>query len=237
MRLAGSRRRSWALITAAVLAVLVAGGALVGARIVGERRDAAPPASSRSAQPTSVGIRGCRVEPCKVLASAAVAGTTVELVADAGARSGRLRIGGPSSGTVIETTVTELGVTLTRSSLVCVARALSACLVRGEYEGGTAGQVVVGRSGNWSSLAKPFVSDAGYLALAEVTGRLSGPEVVAVQHACDRTSDAGCPDAPVFAQVFATTGVEVRCTGFYPDLSALPGYPAVKLTDLDLSPC
>jgi hypothetical protein len=235
--LAGSSRRPWALITAAVLAALVAAGALVAANAVREQRAAAPPTESRSTEPAPVGVRGCRVEPCQVLASAAVAGTSVELVADAGARSGRLRIGGPSSGTVIETTVTDLGVTLTRSSLMCVARALSACLVLGEYEGGTAGQVVVGRSGKWSSLAKPFVSDAGYLALAEVTGRLSGPEVVAVQHACDRAADSSCADAPVFAQVFATTGVELRCTRSYPSLAALPGYPVVGLTDADLSPC
>ncbi|OLF05961.1 hypothetical protein BU204_36730 [Actinophytocola xanthii] len=205
--------------------------------MVSEQPTAAQPTVARSSQPAPVGVRGCRIEPCAVLASAAVAGTSVELLADAGARSGRLRIGGPSSGTVIETTVTDLGVTLTRSSLTCLARALSACLVLGEYQGGTAGQVVVGRSGHWSSLAKPFVSDAGYLALAEVTGRLSGPEVVAVQHECDRTADSGCADAPVFAQVFATTGVEVQCTRRYPSLEAMPGYPSVTLADPDLSPC
>ncbi len=60
-----------------------------------------------------------------------------------------------------------------------MASTLSACLIRAGYHGGTAGQVVVGRSGKWSSLAKPFVSDAGYLVLAQVTADV-GPEVIAV---------------------------------------------------------
>jgi hypothetical protein len=171
-----------------------------------------------------------------VLASAQVAGTTVELVADRGARSGRLRIGGPTSSDVIEVTITEMGVTLTADSLQCVASALSACVVRGGYDGGTAGQVVAGRSGKWSALAKPFVSDAGYLALTQVTPD-PGPEVVAVQHDCDRATQPSCEGRPVFAQVFTMGSAEAGCTQDYGSLESLPGYPKVAFTRDELSAC
>lgn len=229
------------MIAAAVLAAVVAGGALVGANVLREQRAGTPASSSPSAPPSvssSVGPGGCLVEPCKVLVIEQVAGTVVELVADSGARSGRLRIGGPRKDSkVIETTVTDLGVILTNASLQCVAAALSACVVRGAYEGGTAGQVVVGRSGNWSSLGKPFVSDAGYLAVAEVTGRFNGPEVLAAQHACDRATGQECASTPVFVQVFATQGTTVECTREFDGVESLPGYPVVAFTDEDLRDC
>lgn len=229
-----SRRAPWAVIVAAVVSALVAGGALVAAT---QLRDRAAAPSRTTAPPTSeVGVDGCLVPPCRVLATAAVAGTTIELLADNGLRSGRLRIGGPTSSEVIDVTVTELGVRLAAGSLQCVASSLSACLVRGGYKGGTAGQVVVGRSGKWSSLAKPFVSDAGYLALAQVTAEV-GPEVVAAQRDCDPTAVPDCAGVPVFAQVFTTGGVEAGCTQNYSSLEALPGYPAVEIRSQDLSSC
>ncbi len=102
------RRTPWAVVVAAVVAALVAGGALITANQV---RDRPASASATSAPPTSsVGPDGCLVHPCTVLGTVAVAGTTVELVADKGARSGRLRIGGPDSGEVIDATITDLGV-------------------------------------------------------------------------------------------------------------------------------
>jgi hypothetical protein len=228
-------RRPWAIIVVAVVSALVAAGALVTAAQVGKRPPAAPTASPTPTTP-DVGVDGCKVDPCQVLATAPVAGTTIELLADRGARSGRLRIGGPGSSSVIEATVTELGVTLTPESLQCLAGSLSACLVRGAYDGGLAGQVVVGRSGKWSSLLKPFVSDAGYLALAEVTADV-GPELVAVQHHCDRASTPDCTRTPVFAQVFSTTGAVQGCTRDYDSLERLPGYPAVEVRSNHLSPC
>ncbi|HEX2130606.1 MAG TPA: hypothetical protein VHH15_03535 [Actinophytocola sp.] len=232
------RRTPWAVVVTALLAAVVAVGALVGAAVVREQRAAGPPSTSTPAPPPPsppVGVSGCLLEPCRVLDRVPVAGTTVELVADRGARSGRLRIGGPQSSEVIEATVTDLGVTLTASSLQCVARAMSACILRGEYEGGLAGQVVVGRSGKWSSLRKPFVSSAGYLALAEVTSRQSGLELIAVQYDCDR---AECADASVFAQVFAVaSGRELGCTGSYEIVEYLPGYPEITLSGDDLSEC
>jgi hypothetical protein len=222
------------VIVAVVVAALVAGGALVAANRV---RDTPPAASATSAPPTSkVGPDGCLVRPCTVLGTVSVAGTTVQLVADKGARSGRLRIGGPDSGDVIDATVTDMGVTLTPASLQCVASSLSACLIRGRYHGGTAGQVVVGRSGKWSSLSKPFVSDAGYLVLAQITADV-GPEVIAVQHDCDRATVPDCANRPVFAQVFTMSGAEAGCTQDYEGVASLPGYPDVRLGSGELSEC
>lgn len=228
-------RSPWAVIVVAAVSVLVAAGALVTA---GQLRERAVLTSPTSAPPTTpdVGVDGCRIDPCTVLATTPVAGTQVELLADSGARSGRLRIGGPGSSSVIEATITELGVRLTPDSLQCVARSLSACLVRGAYHGGLAGQVVVGRSGKWSSLVKPFVSDAGYLALAEVTANV-GPEIIAVQHDCDPAVIQDCTRAPVYARVFATTGAEVGCTRSHASLEDLPGYPTVEVRSNQLSPC
>lgn len=228
------RRTPWAIVVAAVLSALVAGGALIAANQVRDRPD---PASATSAPPTSsVGPDGCLVRPCTVLGTTSVAGTTVQLIADKGARSGRLRIGGPDSADVIDATVTDMGVTLKRGALQCVASSLSACLIRGGYHGGTAGQVVVGRSGKWSSLSKPFVSDAGYLVLAQVTADV-GPEVIAAQHDCDRATVPDCSRRPVFAQVFTTSGTEAGCTQDYESLESLPGYPDVRLRSGELSDC
>lgn len=235
-----ARRTPWAVVVASVLSVVVAAGAVVASVLVREHRAESSRAPERPTTVTSTPLapNGCRVAPCRVMAVARVAGTTVELVADAGAKSGRLRIGGPSSSEVIEMTVTDLGVTLTPSSLQCVARALSACVVRGTYEEGTAGQVVVSRSGKWSSLNKPFLSRAGYLALAEVSGSQSGPEVIAAQYACVQGDAAECAGEPVYAQVFAVgTATEVGCTRNYDDVRSLPGYPLVTLTDDELSTC
>jgi len=228
------RRRPWAVITAVVASALVAGAALLAANQLGDRAESTPDTSSPPS--SAVGPDGCLVRPCTVLASAQVAGTTIELVADRGAQSGRLRIGGPTSSDVIEVTITEMGVTLTADSLQCVASALSACVVRGGYDGGTAGQVVAGRSGKWSALAKPFVSDAGYLALTQVTPD-PGPEVVAVQHDCDRATQPSCEGRPVFAQVFTMGSAEAGCTQDFGALESLPGYPQVTFTRDDLTPC
>jgi hypothetical protein len=233
---AGGRPRS--VVVTVVLAVLVTAGALGGAGVLrwqATRSSSTPPTSQKPPASGVVGVSGCLVEPCKVLATTTVGGTVVELVADAGARSGRLRVGGPTSGSVIEATITDMGVTLTSESLQCIAGGPTACLIKGEHEGGIAGQIIVGRSDKWSALEKPYVSDAGYLALANVDGNVA-PEVIAAQHDCGNT-DASCAARPVFVQVFAIAGPVVGCTKDYPRLDKLPGYPNVKITAAALSPC
>lgn len=232
-------RTPWLVVTAAVLSVLVAAGALAAAAAVREHRQngAGTTTTAPPSETSGVDADGCRVEPCAVLATAPIGDTTVELVADRDRTSGRLRIGGVASSKVIEVTITDtVGVVLTADSLQCVADSLSACLVRGQFGGGTAGQVVVGRSGKWNELARPFVSDAGYLALADLRPDV-GPEIVAVQHDCVRTTTADCTGTPVFAEVYSMTSAVLGCTRDYARIEALPGFPAVDLDDVPLQPC
>lgn len=226
------------LILAAVLSALVAAGALAGAAALRSGTTDAAPAvvtSENSPVPT-LDASGCLRPPCQQLATTTIGGTSVELLADADATSGRLRIGGVTSGHVIETTITDLRVTLTATSLQCLSGGPSACLIRGEHEGGIVGQVVVGRSDNWSALDRRFVSDAGYLVLANVDGD-SAPEVLAAQHDCAEPDPAVCAARPVYVQVFALTGAVAGCTRKYARLDRLPGYPAVTITPAALTPC
>src|SRR5439155_16007976 len=102
------------VVVTAVLAVLVAAGALGGAGVIRWRagQSSSPAPASQKPPPTSaVGVSGCLIEPCTVLVTTTVGTTSFELVADNGAHSGRLRVGGPTSGTVIEATITDMGVT------------------------------------------------------------------------------------------------------------------------------
>jgi hypothetical protein len=225
------------MIVTTVLAVLVTAGAVGGAAAIRWRAaDAAgTPPTSENPPTTSVGVGGCLKEPCTVLAATTVGGTSVELVADAGATSGRLRIGGVTSSQVIETTITGTGVKLTAESLQCVAGGPAACMIKGKHADGLAGEIVVGRSGNWSAVERPFLSDAGYLTLGSVDND-SAPEVLAAQHDC-RNADADCAGRPVFLQVFTYTGTVVGCTKNYPRLDRLPGWPAVHVAARELSPC
>lgn len=225
------------VVVTVVLAVLVAAGALGGAGVLRWRAAQSAGTATTSQNPPAtggVGVSGCKLEPCKVLATTTVGGTIVELVADDGARSGRLRVGGPSSGAVFETNLTDLNVLLTADSLQCVAGSLTACLIKGDYEQGTAGEIVVGRSERWSQLAKAYSSDAGYLVLANINGD-AAPEVLAAQRraGCARS---GSP-CPVFMQVFTFDGKVIGCTKEFPRLDKLPGYQGAKLTEAVLIPC
>jgi hypothetical protein len=228
------------VVTTAVVSALVVAGALVTAAVLRAERAGAPRDTATSTvrlPPSSgVGVDGCRTAPCTVLGSVPVGNTTVELVADAGGRSGRVRIGGAGAGDVIEVTITQLGATLTTDSLQCVPDTLAACVVRGAVPEGIAGQVIVGRSGEWSELAKPFVSDAGYLAIADVTPDV-GPEVIAAQHRCDRAVTADCSKTKVFMQVYSTRSELLGCTRNYVRLESYPGYPVIDLSDVPVTAC
>ncbi|HEU5475796.1 MAG TPA: hypothetical protein VFV67_34600 [Actinophytocola sp.] len=223
------------LIAAVLLAMLVAAGAVAAAGVLRYRaaEAAARAATSEKAAPNEIDARGCLAEPCQVLAFTTVGGTSVELVADNGARSGRLRVGGVN-GQVIPATVTDHDVLLTQDSLQCVSGGWSACLIRGrDKDDRVFGQLIVGRSGNWAS-RQLFVSDAGYLALAEVAGN-SSPEVLAAQYVC---GDEPCTDKPVRVRVFDLQGNATLCTTRnYPSLDKLPGYPAVQLNQPALGKC
>ncbi|MGQ0838405.1 hypothetical protein [Actinokineospora sp.] len=232
------RRTPGPVVLTAALSVLVIVGALTGAAVLRSRADSAAGGTSTSVPAptttTGVGVSGCLREPCQVLATATVGGTIVELVADSGATSGRLRIGGPSASQVIETTITDRGITLTSNSLQCYPASVSACLIRGQNEDGATGQVVVGRSDKWSPLERAYFSQAGYLLLNNVISD-SAPEVIAVQHDCAPAAD--CAKRPVYAQVFGLGGQEIGCSRLFARLDQLPGYPLVQLTAAQLRDC
>jgi hypothetical protein len=228
------------MTVAVVVALVVAAGAFAGAAAIRWRAagPAAAPSTSQKPPPSnSVGVSGCLVEPCTVLATTTVSGgTQVELIADAGLRSGRLRIGSASTGQVIETQITDLGVTLNAQSLQCISGGPSACLVKGEYEGDIVGEVIVGRSESWALIENRFTSDADYLALANTDGD-AAPELVAAQHDC-RNLDPDCASRPIFLQVFALNGELAGCSQTFSKLTSFPGYPpAVDMTKVLLKPC
>jgi hypothetical protein len=232
-----ARRVPRSMVVAVVVALLVTAGALTAAGVIRWRAThpaGAAPTSEKSPTPT-VGVDGCLKVPCQSLARASVGGTTVELVADAGATSGRLRIGGVVSGQVIETSITGMGVQLTSDSLHCLPGGPAACMIKGKHAAGLAGEIVVGRSGNWSAVEKPFLSDAGYLDLSTINND-SALEVLAAQHDCGN-GDTDCAGRPVFLQVFTYTGTVVGCTKNYARLDRLPGWPTPRVTERELSPC
>jgi hypothetical protein len=207
------------VIVTAVVALLVVAGALGGAaylRVKSEAQSIPTPTAPPPATATA-----CHTEPCHVLASASVGSTQIDLVADGGDHSGRLRIGGDL---FIESTITDRGAVLTGNSLQCVAGPTSACLIRGDLTpGGTLGEVVVGRSGKWQLTAQPYLSNAGYLALTDVTGE-GTPEVIVAQRG-------------FYVQVFPLDGSNPTCTKPVAKLNQLPGWPTVKPPTAQLKPC
>lgn len=228
------------MIITVVACALVAASALLTAAVLRQERVAsAGPAETTTPSTTTSGpgADGCLTDPCRVLGPVPIGGTTVQLVADAGGRSGRVQIGGAGASDVIEVTITKLGAVLGADALQCVGGTLSACVVRGKSAEGVLGQVIVGRSAKWASLEKPFASGAGFVAVQDVTGRQSGPEVLVAQHRCDRPATAECADTPVYVQVFSTRSELLGCTRDYARLDSMPGWPNPDLTDAAINPC
>ena len=233
------RRTPTSVVVTIVLALLVAAGSVTAAALLRpSNRSTAPPSRSSTPAPgpdQGIEASACKHEQCKVLGTRVIAGSTVDLVANAGGTTGWLRIGDTGSGRVIKTTITKLGVKLTGSSLQCLAGTIAACLIRGQYEGGVAGEVIVGRSDTWSPLENQFRSTAGYLALSNVDGDAS-PEIVAVQYDCDGGDT--CTSGPVYGQIFQANGTELGCTRHhYAKLENLPGYPNIQLRGVALVNC
>ncbi|GAA4424696.1 hypothetical protein GCM10023148_27130 [Actinokineospora soli] len=174
------------------------------------------------------GADGCLREPCRVLGAATLGDTRIELVADSGGMTGRLRIGGPGASRVIE--IADIGRIEETGALQCYPASISACLVRARGPQGLTGKVVVGRSDKWSPLERAYLSTADFLTLTNVVAD-SGPEVVAAQCAPE-----GCSGG-VHAQVFTLAGVSVGCTREYTTARELPGYPSVDIGAARLRPC
>jgi hypothetical protein len=228
--------RPWAIVVTIAVCALLAAGALATSATLRSRGVATTVTDTTTTSPgtSGAGVDGCLVSPCTVLGKAQVGDTAVDLVADHGDRGGRMRIGGAGASKVVEVTITSMGAVLGPDSLQCVVDTLSACLIRGGSDSGVIGQVVAGRSASWSELAQPFVSDAGYLALAQVTPD-PGPEILVAQHDCQRGQD--CSSTRVYVRVYNLRSQELGCTGYYQRLESLPGWPSVTLKRTDLKDC
>jgi hypothetical protein len=155
------------------------------------------------------------------MVATAIGSTKIELIADAGGQSGRLRIG---DDRLIESTITTRGAVLTPKSLHCTIGALSACMIRVEVDGNIIGEVVVGRSGKWNATAPRYIATGGYLSLSNVLAD-GAPEIVAAQRG-------------YFAQVFTLDGNEAGCTSIVTKPERLPGWPVVHPAESQLrKPC
>lgn len=207
------------MLFTAVFAVVVTAAALLTVVVLRPRNPGGPPRAE--GLPVSVGAgAGCGDGPCQALAIQNVNGQTVQLLANSRGDNGRFEAGGD----VLEATVTALGARLDAKSLSCFPASVSACLILAPRDGGKIAQLLINRGGSWSSVDKPYFSDAGVIVLSNVTGG-DAPEVVVVQA------------SPVLAKVYALDGSVAGCTRRYSSLGGLRGWPDVRVTAADLRPC
>lgn len=214
--------RSRSAMVTIVVAVVVAVASLVGAYILRTKAASSGAPSSPSSPPPASPASLCHIEPCQIVGSSGIGNTKIDLYADAGGHSGRLKIG---DDLVIEVTITNRGATLNGTSLQCVPGSMQACLVRGDdAAGGTAGDIVVGRSGKWEITDTPYYSDAGYLALTDINN--------------DTTAEVIVAQKGYYVQVFGLDGTDRGCTKPVSKLNLLPGWPTVKPLPSQLhTPC
>lgn len=230
------------MLVTVVLAVVVTVASLVTVFLIRPRHEDSPPANADGATPEAPSVSSaagdCPDGRCVVLASADVDGSTVELLADQDGRSGRVRVGwGSDTATVLESTIATMGAKVGGDSLRCVEGATSVCLVRGSLEDGAVGEVMVARGGTWRPADRPYFSNAGTIALDDVSGD-AVPEVVVVRHDCAASDpEASCKVAPVVAAVYEVGGAELGCTRHYTSPSDIRGWPDVRVGEGELRPC
>ncbi|OQO90191.1 hypothetical protein B1813_17265 [Saccharomonospora piscinae] len=219
------------VVATVVVAWVLTVGAQVAAAVWGARgQEPVPPAPTRVERP-----EGCGDETCRVLASTVVNGMSVELLADSRGDAGRLRAGGPVSGTVTTTRITGDGVRLNHDSLRCAASATPVCLVRGPRDGGMAGEVHVWRGDSWEAVGEVYFSDLGVLVLDDVVGTAM-PEVLVARETCtDR--DGSCRELRAVAEVLTLDGARAGCTRARRSPGELPGWPDVEVGRTDLTTC
>lgn len=227
------------VVATAVVAAVVTVAALAAVAVLRIQRGSAtdgPGSAPASASAASDAAVSCGSRPCGVLTSVPVGGTTVELLADADGRNGRLRVLADGSATVVETALAGMGVRLTQRSLVCAKGPTSACLVRGGHDGGMVGEVFVDRGAAWEAAERPYISSAGYLDLMQVSGD-EAPEVAVAQQPDCTGSGPACAGFPIVVELFALNGSSGGCTPPYGALTQLPGWPDVQLRSADLQRC
>jgi hypothetical protein len=206
------------VLVTVLLSLLVAAGAIGTSAYLRTRSEAQTPPSNSAAAPPATS-ETCRAEPCQVVATATLGSTRIDLITDA--HGARLKIG---DDRVVESRLPGRGAKLAERSLDCVAGTLSACLIRGDLDNGTVGEVIVGRSDKWNATTPTYFSNADYLSLVNVMGD-GAPELVTVQRG-------------YFAQVFdVEKGNDLGCTANVPKPDRLPGWPTVKPDPHQLRPC
>lgn len=216
----GTRRVPRSVLFTAVVAAVVAVAALATVATL-RAREETPTSEYTASIPAQAAGPDCGQRPCQVVATQHVQGADVRLLADTSGANGRFVAG---DGTVLETTITELGAKLTPESLTCVSASVPACLVSAPLNGGKVAQVVVARDGSWRSVDKPYLSEAGVVVLQNLLGD-DAPEIVVV--------DA----EPALARVYLLDGNEVACTKRYSSPSQIRGWPSVRLLSSDLRAC
>ncbi|MFC3451957.1 hypothetical protein [Amycolatopsis speibonae] len=226
------------MLFTALLAVVVTAGVIVAVILLRPKAPTPAGAPDGYAVPETVpatpGVN-CGHSACREIGAMTVGGLPVVLLADEAGKQGVVKIG---ADTVIPLIINDMGVTLKGDSLRCVDGATPVCLVRGEAGGGSAGELFVARGGIWRDTGKPYFSDAGTVALSDVTAD-GVADVIVVRHECPgaQSGSARCQAAPVLAEVYDVGRGSVGCTRRYTAPSELKGWPDVRLTKADLRPC
>jgi hypothetical protein len=234
---AGVRAPRSVLVTVLVALVVVI-AALVVVVAQRPRTDATVSAPVSAVPPSGQSTLECGTVSCRTLKAIDVHGTTVSLLDDGEGGSGLVTVG-PQVPTVVEVTITALGVKLGPDSLLCLDGGTAACLVLGRQQGGAVVAELLSSGGDtWRASERQYLSDASYIGLDDVTGD-NVPEVLVVRHECpDSTSGtAQCAAAPVLVEVFDLGGDALGCTRKYTSPSQLRGWPTVRLEKSDIRAC
>jgi hypothetical protein len=226
------------LLTALLAAVVIAGALIVvvalrprpDPQVTGDVVPGGPPGTAL-AQPI------CGPGPCEQLAAQTVGDVPVTLLAAPTGKFGQVRIG-TGQGTLVDLMIAGMGATLSKESLRCVDGSTASCLVRGDYEGGAVGEVLVNHGDTWRSSGRPYFADAGNMSLFDVTGDGTA-DIIVVRHECPESlpGSAKCQASPVVAAVFGLGGDSLGCTKKYTSPSQLKGWPDVRVTKSELRPC
>jgi hypothetical protein len=233
--------RRWPAGRSVVITVGVAVGltllALVGAVLLRPHQPSGDAdAGGTPTLPAANATLECGNGPCRALASATVAGSSVQLLSNTDATSGRVRIvTAQGLDSVFETTISQLGATINAQSLTCVTASTPVCMVSGTGPEGSAGEVFIQTNGDWERADAPYFASGGYISLRQ--GGTQGPEVVTAQVNCDSDLSAQCTSSPVYVQVFAVSGATLGCTAPVSKLDRLPGWPTVTVSPAELHTC
>ncbi|WP_156213832.1 hypothetical protein [Lentzea aerocolonigenes] len=170
----------------------------------------------------------CGTTVCQVIIGKSVGRDLVELLGGTG--GGRIRVTGESGPFIFEMTIAETGATVNGNSLQCSEAPVSVCLVRGDQNGKSLGEVLIRKDGTWSRAQAPYQASAGYIGLHDVNADGTA-DVVTAQLGCDGL----CTNA--FVQVFSVIGPVIGCTSPAPVREQLDGWPVPAPNLSQIRPC